>query len=150
MDLSKNGKLLRALRKEKQLTQKQVADKLGVVPKTVSKWETGHGFPDVGIITELAKIFSVSEKTLLSGYLNTNKLQTGNMKNNKFYVCPICGCQMQGLGECQVICCGKELFPLTPKTPDEAHKPLIIDLEGDFYITFNHEMTKQHYLQFLT
>ena len=47
MNLSKNGKLLCDLRKAKGLTQKQVADKLGIVPKTVSKWETGHGFPDV-------------------------------------------------------------------------------------------------------
>ena len=42
MDLIKNGKLLYDLRKSKGMTQKQVADKLGIVPKTVSKWETGE------------------------------------------------------------------------------------------------------------
>ena len=41
MNLSKNGELLRDLRKSRGMTQKQVADRLGVLPKTVSKWETG-------------------------------------------------------------------------------------------------------------
>ncbi|MGN0699908.1 MAG: helix-turn-helix domain-containing protein [Oscillospiraceae bacterium] len=43
MNLCNNGNLLRNLRKAKGMTQKQVAEKLGVLPKTVSKWETGHG-----------------------------------------------------------------------------------------------------------
>lgn len=42
MDLCKNGKLLYDLRKAKGMTQKQVADKLGILPKTISKWETGE------------------------------------------------------------------------------------------------------------
>ncbi len=41
MNLCKNGELICSLRKAKGMTQKQVADKLGVLPKTVSKWETG-------------------------------------------------------------------------------------------------------------
>ena len=59
MDLIKCGKLLSDLRKAKGMTQKQVADKLGILPKTVSKWETGHGFPDVALISTLAEAFSV-------------------------------------------------------------------------------------------
>ncbi len=150
MDLRKNGKLLRSLRLEKGLTQKQIADALGIVPKTVSKWETGHGFPDVSLITELSKILGVTEQSLLVGYLSQNKKQSGNMKRSKFYVCSQCGSQMQGLGECKVICCGKELLPLKPSAVDEQHKPLITNLENDFYIIFSHEMTKDHYIQFLT
>ena len=72
MNLSKNGKLLCDLRKAKGMTQKEVADKLGVVPKTVSKWETGHGFPDVSTLSALADILGVSEKTILSGELKHN------------------------------------------------------------------------------
>ena len=49
MDLIKSGKLFKDLRKGKNLTQKQLADVLGVKPKTVSKWETGKGFPDFRI-----------------------------------------------------------------------------------------------------
>ena len=62
MDLSKNGRLLCDLRKAKGMTQKQVADRLGIVPKTVSKWETGHGFPDVSMVSALADVLGVSEK----------------------------------------------------------------------------------------
>ena len=91
MNLSKNGKLLCDLRKAKGLTQKQVADKLGIVPKTVSKWETGHGFPDVSTVSALADILGVSEKTILSGDLEQNLESANNMKRTKFYVCPCCG-----------------------------------------------------------
>ena len=86
MDLNKNGKLLCDLRKAKGMTQKEVADKLGVVPKTVSKWETGHGFPDVSTVSALADILGVSEKTILSGDLEQNLEEAGNMKRTKFYV----------------------------------------------------------------
>ena len=86
MDLNKNGKLLCDLRKAKGMTQKEVADKLGVVPKTVSKWETGHGFPDVSTVSALADILGVSEKTILSGDLEQNLESTNNMKRTKVYV----------------------------------------------------------------
>lgn len=78
-------------KKAKGLTQKQVADKLGIVPKTVSKWETGHGFPDVSTVSALADILGVSEKTILSGDLEQNLESANNMKRTKFYVCPHCG-----------------------------------------------------------
>lgn len=88
MDLIKFGKLLCDLRKAKGLTQKQVADNLGILPKTVSKWETGHGFPDVSVVSSLADILGVSERTLLFGNLTQNIQEVGNMKKTKFYVCP--------------------------------------------------------------
>ena len=88
MDLVKNGELLRRLRKEKNLTQKEVAEKLGIVPKTVSKWETGNGFPDVSMLSALADIFGVNERSLLAGQLAENKVETGNPKRTQFYVCP--------------------------------------------------------------
>ena len=91
MDLYKNGKLLCDLRKAKGMTQKQVAEKLGVVPKTVSKWETGHGFPDVSTVSALADILGVSEKTILSGEILQNPEESGNMNRTRFYVCPIAG-----------------------------------------------------------
>ena len=108
MDLDKVGKLLCDLRKAKGMTQKQVADKLGVVAKTVSKWETGHGFPDVSTIASLAEILGVSEKTILVGDLKANRGETGNMRRIKFHVCPCCGSFMQGTGNSQIICCGSK------------------------------------------
>jgi len=149
MDLIKNGKLLCDLRKAEGLTQKQVADKLGILPKTVSKWETGHGFPDISAISALADIFGVSERALLSGSLESNSENTGNMKRTKFYVCPSCGGFIETVGNSQVICCGKLLEPLKAKKSDAEHALNISETEGDYYIEIAHEMTKEHYISFL-
>ena len=150
MDLIKNGKLLYDLRKSKGMTQKQVADKLGIVPKTVSKWETGHGFPDVSTLSALAEILGVSEKTILSGNLETNTVEAGNMKRTKFYVCPDCGSFMQGTGNSQVVCCGKQVEALKANMSDTEHLIKVSDIEDDYYIEFNHEMTKEHYIGFVS
>lgn len=150
MDLSKNGKLLCNLRKAKGMKQKQVADKLGILPKTVSKWETGPGFPDVSTVSALADILGVSEKTILSGDLEQNLESTNNMKRTKFYVCPCCGCFMQGTGNGQVVCCGKQLESLKAVSADDEHTINISEIEDDYYIEFNHEMTKEHYISFVS
>ncbi len=150
MDLSKNGKLLCDLRKAKGLTQKQVADKLGIVPKTVSKWETGHGFPDVSTVSALADILGVSEKTILSGKLAVNLEKASNMKRTKFYMCPHCGSFMQGTGDSQIVCCGKQLEPLKASICNDEHAVTLSEIENDFYIEFNHEMTKEHYISFVS
>lgn len=150
MDLNKNGKLLCDLRKAKGLTQKQVADKLGVVPKTVSKWETGHGFPDVSTVSALADILGVSEKTILSGDLEQNLESANNMKRTKFYVCPCCGSFLQGTGNGQVVCCGKQLEALKAVSADDEHAINVSEIEDDYYIEFNHEMTKEHYISFVS
>ena len=149
MDLRKNGKLLYDLRKEKGMTQKQIADRLGIQSKTVSKWERGRGFPDVSTLSALADILGVSERNLLSGQLTFNMEEVGNMKKIKFYVCPHCGSFMQGTGECQIVCCGKPLKPAEAKQADENHKVAVSDIENDFYIEFNHEMTKEHFISFV-
>ena len=150
MDLNKNGKLLCDLRKAKGMTQKEVADKLGVVPKTVSKWETGHGFPDVSTVSALADILGVSEKTILSGEMSQNLEEAGNMKRTKFYVCSDCGSFMQGTGNSQVVCCGKQIEALKAVSADDEHAIRILEIEDDFYIEFNHEMTKEHYISFVS
>ena len=134
MDLAKNGLLIRTLRKSKGLTQKDLAERLGVVPKTVSKWETGQGFPDVSIISSLADVFGVSERILLSGSLEQNKIENGNLSRTKFFVCPNCGSVMQGVGESQVLCCGKILQPLKAQPVEENHQITVTEIEDDYYI----------------
>lgn len=150
MDLIKNGKLLSDLRKSKGLTQKQVAEVLGVVPKTVSKWETGKGFPDVSTVPALADILGVTERALLSGCLPQNAKDVGNLRKTKFYICPYCGSILYGVGECQIICCGKPLAPSEPKEADVEHSIKISEVENDFYIEFTHPMTKEHFINFVT
>ena len=149
MDLNKSGKFLCDLRKAKGMTQKQIADKLGILPKTVSKWETGRGFPDVSMLSSLSDILGVSERALLYGNLLKNKTENGNMKKTKFYLCPHCGSIMQGPGECQVVCCGKPLEYLKPEIADDEHPVIVSGIENDFYIEFNHEMTKEHFINFV-
>lgn len=149
MDLAENGKLLYGLRKAKGMTQKQVADRLGIQPKTVSKWERGWGFPDISTLSDLADIFGVSERTLLSGRLTRNIQEVGNMKRLKFFVCPYCGSLMQGVGECQTVCCGKPLPPLEVRSADEEHAITVSEIEDEFYIRFHHEMTKEHFIGFV-
>ncbi len=67
MDLKKTGSLLRELRKEKDLTQEQLAEKLNVARRTVSRWETGSNLPDLDILIELADFYDVDIRELIDG-----------------------------------------------------------------------------------
>ena len=67
---------LQNLRKQKGLTQEELAETLYVSQTAISKWETGHGFPDVSTLSALADILGVSEKTILSGTLKQNLEET--------------------------------------------------------------------------
>lgn len=67
MDMIKTGSFLQELRKEKGLTQEQLADQLGVARRTVSRWETGNNMPDLDILVELADRYSVDLREILSG-----------------------------------------------------------------------------------
>ena len=91
MDCVKIGKLIRALRKDQGLTQRQLAAAMNISEQAVSKWERGLGFPDVSLLPELSEVLGVSPETVLSGEMDANDLVGGNMKKLKFYVCPTCG-----------------------------------------------------------
>lgn len=67
MDMIKTGSFLQDLRKEKGLTQEQLAEQLGVARRTVSRWETGNNMPDLDILVELADLYSVDLREILSG-----------------------------------------------------------------------------------
>ena len=149
MNLEKVGSLIFQLRKEKNMTQRQVADLLNISDKTVSKWERGLGLPDVSILTELSKIFNINIEKILLGDLEPNSLDGGNMKRIKFYVCPNCGNIINSTGEGDFSCCGRKLQALVPKTIDENHSLNIEEIENDYYIEINHEMNKDHYISFV-
>lgn len=67
MESQKIGKFIYELRKDKELTQKQLAERVGVSDKTISKWETGRGIPDTAIMGELCEELGISINELLSG-----------------------------------------------------------------------------------
>ncbi len=150
MDLLKTGRLIAGLRREKGLTQRDVAEKLGICAKTVSKWETGHGFPDISLISELSQIFQVDISNLLCGEMPEIKQEACNVKRTKFYVCEKCGNLLTSVGNAEIICCGRKLSPLNPKEPDTPHTLSIEKIEDDYYITFAHPMTKEHYISFVS
>lgn len=149
MDCDKVGKLLLSLRKEKKMTQKEIADAMNISDKTISKWERGLGCPDVSLLSELSHIFGVDIEKILLGDLEPNDADGGNMKRIKFYVCPNCRSVISNTGEAEISCCGRKLEPLLAKPEDEAHRMAIEEVEGDYYITVPHEMSKSHYISFV-
>lgn len=149
MDCKKVGLLIHGLRKEKKLTQKQLADSMNISDKTISKWERGLGCPDVSLLHELSNILNVNIEKILSGDLDPNNEDGGNMKKMKFYVCPTCGNIITSTGEAEPYCCGRKLTALIPKPSDKNHSLEVETIEDDYYITFSHEMTKEHYIKFI-
>ncbi len=149
MDCSKTGKIIFELRKEKGMTQKQLADAINISDKTVSKWERGLGCPDVSLLGELSEVLEVNVEKLLEGCLDKNETDGGNMKKLKFYVCPECGNIMTSTGKSEISCCGRKLSELTAAKADENHSVRIEAMDDESYVVFDHEMTKQHFISFV-
>ena len=149
MDNYVTGALIKKLREAKHLTQEELAYKVCVSGKAISKWETGRGFPDIGLLEPLAKALGISVVELLSGTDVTNRNRSSDMKKSKFYVCPVCGNVIQATGEAVMICCGITLPPLEAETPDSDHAINVEIVEDEYYVTVDHPMTKTHYISFL-
>ena len=149
MDKYVTGAVVRKLRENKKMTQEELAEKVFVSSKAVSKWETGQGFPDVSLIEPLAKALDISVIELLSGEDIKNCNRSANMIRGKFYVCPVCGNVIHASGEAVVSCCGITLPPLEPEACDEKHQIKVETVEDEYYVTVDHPMTKDHYISFL-
>ncbi len=74
MDLIKIGKFLQELRKQKGLTQEQLAESMGVARRTVSRWETGSNMPDMDILIELSDLYSADLREILSGERKSERM----------------------------------------------------------------------------
>jgi len=149
MDNAVIGARIRKLRQELNFTQKNLAERLNISDKTVSKWERGLGCPDVSLLPELARVLAVDIEKLLTGTLNANEISGGNMKKLKFYVCPQCGNLLTALADADISCCGKKLQALEPQKADAEHALSIEPVETEYYITAVHPMTKEHYISFV-
>ena len=148
MNQAVTGMLIRELREKHQLTQAELAQKLCVSDKTISKWETGKGTPDVSLLEPLAQVFGISLSELMSGNTVRNVNVSSNILRSKFYVCPVCGNVLHSMGEAVIHCHGMLLEPLEPKETDEEHMLFIEGAEDEYYVRVDHEMTKQHYISF--
>ena len=149
MDCEKVGELIRSLRIECGLTQKQLADAMNISDKTVSKWERGLGCPDLSLLPELSILLKVNIEKILSGDLNPNELLGGNMRMTQFYVCSECGNIMTSTGNAELSCCGRKLEALVPEKANETHVLQLETIEDEWYIETSHEMTKAHYISFI-
>lgn len=148
MDCAKIGKLIEHLRKEKGLTQKEVAEQLNISNKTVSKWECGKGAPDVSLWEGLSVILGADILKLLQGELNPNRLDIGKIENIRFYVCPSCENILTSTGKAGISCCGRRLSPLSAVTEITGHEISVEEMDTDYFITIKHDMSKKHYISF--
>ena len=143
------GLTIKKLREQRNMTQAILAEKVGVSSKTISKWETGKGLPDISLLEPLAQALNISVIELMNGEHITNKNISANMLRSKFYVCPICGNVLHGTGDAVVSCCGVTLPALEAEEPDPAHQISIEQVEDEHFITIHHPMTKTHFISFL-
>ena len=142
------GTTIRQLRETRHLTQADLAEKIGVSSKTISKWETAKGLPDVSLLQPLAQALGISVIELMNGEHIMNRNISANMLRSKFYVCPVCGNAIHALGNAVVSCCGITLPALEAEEADDAHAVTVEIVEDEHFITVNHPMTKQHFISF--
>ena len=140
---------IRELREKRNMTQAELAEQIGVSSKTVSKWETAKGLPDISLLQPLAQALGISVIELLNGQQIANQNTSGNMLRCKFYVCPLCGNVIHATGSTLVSCCGITLPALEAEEPDEGHGVMVEHVEDEHFITVAHPMTKEHYISFI-
>lgn len=149
MDQYITGAMIKRLREARGLTQTQLADRLSVSDKAVSRWETGRGYPDITLTEPLAAALGVSVIELFTGQSVVNTNRTFQLLRMKFYVCPICGNVIQSTGEAVVSCCGITLPALEAEMADAEHPCVIDRVEDEYHVTISHEMSKAHSISFI-
>ena len=149
MNIYVTGATIKQLREQRNLTQAELAEKIGVSSKTVSKWETAKGLPDISLLQPLAQALGISVIELMNGEQIANKNLSANMLRCKFYVCPICGNTIHSLGDAVISCCGITLPAPEAEDPDDDHCLTIEKVEDEKFITVNHDMTKEHFISFV-
>lgn len=143
------GAAIKELRERMKLTQADLAERLAVSDKAVSKWETGRGYPDITLLEPLSQALGVSIAELISGNAVVNTNVSANMENCKFYVCPVCGNVLASTGEASISCHGIELVPLEAEEPDEIHEIRANRIEDELFVQIEHPMAKTHYISFI-
>ena len=143
------GAVIKELREKNHLTHAELAERLCVSDKTISKWETGKGYPDISLLEPIAKMFGVSITELISGNAISNVNVSANMMRSNFYVCPVCGNIVHSMGEAAIHCHGVLLTPCQVEETDESHMIFVERVEDEYYVRIEHDMTKQHYISFI-
>ena len=143
------GSTIKKLREARGMTQAQLAERIGVSDKAVSKWETAKGLPDISLLQPLAAALGVSVIELMNGEPIVNRNVSSNLVRSRLYVCPICGNVLHSTGDAVISCCGVTLPALEAEERDEAHALTVERVEDEHFLTVHHPMTKDHYISFL-
>ena len=143
------GTTIRTLREARKLTQAELGESIGVSSKTVSKWETGKGLPDISLLQPLAQSLGISLIELVNGEPITNRNVSANMLRSRFYVCPVCGNVLHSTGNAVISCCGITLPALEAEAADAEHAITLEPVEDEQFLTVHHDMTKQHFISFV-
>lgn len=149
MDSYVTGSVIRKLRESNGLTQEELAQRINVTGKAVSKWEMGRGYPDISLLEPLSSALGISVAELLSGEAVQNSNRSANINRGKFYICPVCGNVVRTIGEAVISCCGIKLPAVEAELPDEAHVIDCAVVEDEYFVAVSHPMTKDHYISFL-
>ena len=142
------GNTIRQLREARKLTQAELAERIGVSSKTISKWETAKGLPDISLLRPLSQALGISVIELMNGEHVINRNVSANMLRCKLYVCPICGNVMHSTGNAVISCCGVTLPALEAEEADADHAVTMETVEDEHFITIAHPMTKEHFISF--
>ena len=146
------GSTIRLLRESKNMTQAELAHTLAVSAKTISKWETAKGLPDISLLEPLAAALGVSVLELMQGEPVINRNRAANLLRSKLYVCPVCGNVLHSTGQAVVSCCGVALPAQNiseAENADENHQLTVERVEDELFVTIHHPMTKEHSISFI-
>ena len=142
------GNTIKQLREARKLTQAELAERIGVSSKTISKWETAKGLADISLLRPLSQALGISVIELMNGEHVINRNVSANMLRCKFYVCPLCGNVMHSTGNAVISCCGVTLPALEAEEADADHAVTMETVEDEHFITIAHPMTKAHFISF--
>ena len=100
------------------------------------------------VIGQLANEVRAEIEKMLDGDLQEKRGETGNMKRMKFCRCEHCGNILWSMGGGEISCCGRKLTPLAVQNMDELHDINVEEIDHEYYVTFAHEMKKEHFVSF--
>ena len=149
MEFDNTGAVIRKLRMERRLTQKQLADMIGVCDKTISKWERNRGLPDIALLPLLSRVLEADMEKLVLGEQSDVPVTGVNVKKALYCVCPLCGGITICIGNASVCHCGRKLTPKQPHKADAQQQLCVEKIEDEWLITSNHQMSKTEYISFI-
>lgn len=149
MDRYVTGAMIKRLREGRGMTQGDLACRMDVSDKAVSRWECGRGYPDITLLEPLALALGVSVAELFAGSDVSNGNRASNVSRSKLYVCPVCGNVLCAMGEAVVSCCGISLMPLEAERAEGDHAIKTELVEDELYVSLAHPASKDHHISFI-